>query len=196
MKFAIVIGSIRENRVSDRLAAWLAAVAQEVAPDHTWEIVDLKALALPMFAEALPPMAGQRGTLPDSVTRYLHAMNEADGFVIVTPEYNHGMSSALKNAIDLLDYQLMKKPVAIASHGVVGGARANEHVRLVINSNLGGLPVPAGLTFYGKVGELISETGELSDKADPANDHAARGMLESLIWHAAALKTAREQAKS
>ncbi len=193
MKFAIVVGSVRQNRVTDRQAKWIQKLASTVAGDHSWELVDLKGYDLPMFDEPLPPMANQRPELADGTKRYLEAMGAADGFIIVTPEYNHGMPSALKNAIDLLDYQLMKKPVAIASHGVVGGARANEHVRMVINSNLGGLPVPTGLTFYGRVDELISEDGTLSDKADAANEKSARAMIESLVWHAAALKTARER---
>lgn len=193
MKFAIVVGSVRQNRVTDRQAKWIQKLASTVAGDHSWELADLKGYDLPMFDEPLPPMANQRPELADGTKRYLEAMGAADGFIIVTPEYNHGMPSALKNAIDLLDYQLMKKPVAIASHGVVGGARANEHVRMVINSNLGGLPVPTGLTFYGRVDELISEDGTLSDKADAANEKSARAMIESLVWHAAALKTARER---
>lgn len=193
MKFAIVVGSVRQNRVTDRQAKWIQKLASTVAGDHSWELVDLKEYNLPIFDEPMPPMANQRPELAAGTKRYLESMEAADGFVIITPEYNHGMPSALKNAIDLLDYQLMKKPVAIASHGVVGGARANEHVRMVINSNLGGLPVPTGLTFCGRVDELISEDGTLSDKADAANEKSARAMIESLVWHAAALKTARER---
>lgn len=193
MKFAIVIGSVREQRISDRLAKWIQAVASKNASEHTWELVDLKDFSLPIFAEPKPPMAGDRSALSDGVQKYLQAMDSADGFVIVTPEYNHGMGSAIKNAIDLLDFQLMKKPVAIASHGVVGGARANEQVRLVVNSNIGGLPIPASLAFRGKVGEQIDPDGVLSAGADEANLGAAKAMIESLIWHAQALKTAREK---
>lgn len=192
MKFAIVIGSVREQRISDRLAKWLQAVASKNASEHTWELVDLKDFNLPIFAEPKPPMAGDRSALSDGVQKYLQAMDSADGFVIVTPEYNHGMGSAIKNAIDLLDFQLMKKPVAIASHGVVGGARANEQVRLAINSGLGGLPVPASLTFRGRVVDLIDGDGNLSDDADESNLNSAKNMIEALVWHAQALKTARE----
>lgn len=193
MKLAIVIGSVRKQRVSDRLARWLQALAQAKASDHSWDLVDLKDFDLPMFDEPKPPMAGDRPELSDGVQRYLQAMDSADGFIIVSPEYNHGISSALKNAIDLIDFQLMKKPIAIASHGVVGGARANEQVRLVVNSNIGGLPIPASLAFRGKVGEQIDPDGVLSAGADEANLGAAKAMIESLIWHAQALKTAREK---
>lgn len=194
MKFAIVIGSARENRVSDRQAKWLKSVAEDIASDHEWNLVDLKEYDLPLMEEPLPPMAGKRPELTDAQNDYLKVMDEADGFIMVTPEYNHGMPAVLKNAIDTLDYQLIKKPVAIASHGVVGGARANEQVRLVVNSNLGGLPIPQSGTFFGVLSDLIDENGVLSSK-DSFNHKHAVGMIESLVWHAAALKTARENEK-
>ena len=194
MKFAIVIGSARENRVSDRQAKWLKSVAEDIASDHEWNLVDLKEYDLPLMEEPLPPMAGKRPELTDAQNDYLKVMGEADGFIMVTPEYNHGMPAVLKNAIDTLDYQLMKKPVAIASHGVVGGARANEQVRLVINSNLGGLPIPQSGTFFGTLSDLIDENGVLSSE-DRFNHKHAVGMIESLMWYAAALKTARENEK-
>lgn len=192
MKFAIIVGSNRENRVTNRQALWMQNLAKDVAGEHEWELVDLEEFDLPMMREPLPPMAGKRPELSEGTKRYLDAMGAADGFIIVTPEYNHGMPGVLKNAIDLLDYQLIKKPVAIVSHGVVGGARANEQVRLVINSNLGGIPVPAIHTFFGRVDELISEDGVLADGQE-VNENAAHGVVESLVWYAAALTAARDQ---
>lgn len=192
MKIAIVVGSTRSNRVSLRQAKWLSNVAAKVAGEHQWKLVDLEDFDLPFMTESLPPMAGKRPELSDGTKKYLETMNQADGFIIVTPEYNHGIPAPLKNAIDLLDYQLMKKPVLIASHGVVGGARANEQVRLIVNSNLGGIPVPASLTFHGRVGQSISEDGELVGEHE-VDLAAAQAGIKSLVWYAAALKTAREQ---
>ena len=190
MKLAIVVGSTREHRVTPRLAAWVEKAAKAQVADHDWQLVDLRDFDLPMMIEPLPPMAGQRPELSDGTKRYLEAMGAADGYIIVTPEYNHGMPAALKNAIDLLDYQLMKKPVAIVSHGVVGGARANEQLRLVVNSNLGALPISNSLTFYGKVDELINEQGVLGDGQE-VNAKALHGVIENIVWYAQALKNAR-----
>lgn len=192
MKLAIVVGSTRENRVSDRQAKWLKRVGEEVASEHKWELVDLKEFDLPFMTEPLPPMAGQRPELNVDTQKYLQVMGEADGFILVTPEYNHGTSAVLKNAIDLLDYQFIKKPVAIASHGVVGGARANEQVRLVVNSNLGAVPIPASITFSDRVAEHISDDGTLA-KADEAKEASAKNLVEELVWYADALKTARQK---
>lgn len=191
MKIGIVIGSTRQNRVTERLALWVERAAKQQAPTHEWRVIDIQQFDLPLMREPLPPMAGQRPELSEGTKKYLAAMGEVDGFIIVTPEYNHSVPGALKNAIDTLDYQLMKKPVAIVSHGVVGGARANEQLRLIVNSNLGAVPVPASLTFYGKVAELIDEQGVRASGHD-ANEKALTGVIENLVWYAAALKTARE----
>lgn len=192
MKLAIVIGSVRENRMALRLARWVANAAAVQAPDQDWEMIDLKEFALPMFDEPFPPMDGKRPELTEGTKRYLEKMTQADGFIFIVSEYNHGMTSALKNAIDLLDFQLQKKPVAIVSHGVVGGARANEQVRLVVNSSLGAVPISNSLTFFGKVKELLSEEGELLGNHE-VNERSLRRVIENIIWYADALKVAREK---
>lgn len=192
MKFAIVVGSIRQNRVSDRMAKWVQKTAQSIAPEHEWALVDLKDYQLPLFDEPMPPMSGQRPKLSDNVKRYLAAMGEVDGFVFVTPEYNHSTSSALLNAIDLLDFQLMKKPVMVAGHGVVGGARAIAHIKTIVNSNLGAVPMPTGFPMTDKVVDIISEDGDLAGEYE-RYAVALTKQLEMLLWYADALKTAREK---
>lgn len=192
MKFVVLIGSTRQGRVSDKMAKWVQTTAQKQAGEHEWTIVDLKDYDLPMFDELLPPMANQRPELGENIQKYLATMNEADGFVIVTPEYNHGMPGVLKNAIDLLDYQLMKKPVAIASHGVVGGARAAAHLKTIINSNLGAVPMPGGLAITDKVAEIIDEKGVLADDFEH-NETSLNRLIETVVWYGDALKTAREK---
>ena len=192
MKIAIVVGSTREGRVSDRMARWIQNVAKEKAGAHEWEIIDLKEYDLPMFDEPMPPMSNQRPELAEGTKRYLKEMAEADGFVLVTPEYNHSTSAALKNAIDLIDYQLFKKPVAISGHGVVGGARAIAQLKTIVNSSLGAVPMPGGLTFAGKVADSISEEGVLAEAA-MRNEAALEKLIETIVWYTDALKTAREK---
>lgn len=191
MKLGIVVGSTRQSRVTPRVAAWVEKTAKDSVSDSEWSLIDLAEYDLPMMTEPLPPMAGERPELSDGTKRYLQDMNDVDGFVFITPEYNHGIPAALKNAIDLLDYQLMRKPVAIVSHGSVGGARANEQLRLVVNSNLGGLPIPQSVTFYGRVPELIAEDGVLAE-GNEGTQSALNDTLESLVWYARALKAARD----
>jgi len=192
MKLAIVIGSTRQGRVSERLAKWVAHEAAEQHPEHDWKTVDLKAFDLPLFDEPKSPQGNPHREVNEQVAAYLVAMGEVDGFVIVTPEYNHAMPAALKNALDLLDTQLIKKPVAIISHGVVSGARANEQVRVTVNSSLGAVPIPASLTFFGKVTDLIDAGGN-STGENELNRKKLQGVFEQLLWYADALKVAREK---
>jgi len=192
MKLAIVIGSTRQGRVSERLAKWVAQEAVQLHPEQEWKIVDLKAFDLPLFDEPKSPQGNPHREVSEQVAAYLAAMGEVDGFVIVTPEYNHAMPAALKNALDLLDTQLIKKPVAIISHGVVGGARANEQVRVTVNSSLGAVPIPASLTFFGKVTDLIDTEGN-STGGDELNRKKLQGVFEQLLWYADGLKVAREK---
>lgn len=192
MKLAIVIGSTRQGRVSERLAKWVEREAQRHHPEHEWKIVDLKRFELPLFDEPKSPQGNPDRQVSEPVAAYLVAMGEVDGFVIVTPEYNHAMPAVLKNALDLLDVQFIKKPVAIVSHGSVGGARANEQVRVTVNSSLGAVPIPASLTFFGKVTELIDDEGNDTNQND-LNRTKTHNVLEQLLWYSEALKVAREK---
>ena len=191
MNLAIIAASTRQGRVTPRLAKFVERNAKALAPEHDWKLMDLEDYDLPIMREPLPPMANQRPELSDGTKSYLADMAEADGYIIVTPEYNHGIPAPLKNAIDLIDYQIMKKPIAIVSHGAVGGARANEQVRLIVNSNLGAVPISASLTFFGRVDELIDEDGKLT-KGSEENERHIKGVIDDIVWYSAALKTARE----
>ncbi len=193
MKIQIISGSNRQGRGSDMVAKWVEKAAKEQAADVEFEVVHLADFDLPMMQEAIPPMGNKDRGLTGDAARWLETLGSADGYIIVTPEYNHGMPASLKNAIDTLDYQLMKKPVAIVSHGAIGGARANEQVRLVVNSNLGAVPVPASVTLKAPVAfaPIIADDGTIADGYEDEQS-SLEGLVESTVWFASALKTARE----
>ncbi len=96
-----------------------------------FETIDLADQGLPLLDEAAP--ASMKKYTKDHTKRWSKIVDEADGFVFIAPEYNHGMSGALKNAIDYLFYEWNYKPAAFASYGgVAGGARAVEQLRQVM----------------------------------------------------------------
>lgn len=192
MKLAVIIGSTRQNRQTPRMARWIETAARQQLKDVEVELLDLKNYNLPLIDEPKPPQAGGR-TLSNNVKKWNDDMASADGYIIVTPEYNHGMPAALKNALDLLDFQLVKKPVAIASHGVVGGARANEQVRLVVNSNLGAVPIPESVTVADWVEHEFSEDGQALGETAKRAEKPLENMLKSVRWYAETLKSAREK---
>ena len=92
-------------------------------------LLDLEAFDLPLLDEPLPPVRGQYHH--DHTKRWSAAVSAVDGFVMVTPEYNHSTSAALKNALDYLYREWNDKAVGFVSYGGRGGTRAVEHLRLI-----------------------------------------------------------------
>jgi NAD(P)H-dependent FMN reductase len=99
MRIAIVTGSTRPNRNNIAVARWVFELAA-TRRDATFELVDIADYHLPLLDEPLPPALG-RYTHPHT-KRWAAKIASFDGYVFVTPEYNHGTSAALKNAIDYL----------------------------------------------------------------------------------------------
>ncbi|HTJ33784.1 MAG TPA: NAD(P)H-dependent oxidoreductase [Dactylosporangium sp.] len=124
----IILGSTRPGRVGEAVAHWVWEVAAR-RTDAEFELVDLLDYRLPHLDEALPPSMGQYAQ-PHTL-RWASKIDSFDGFVMVTPEYNHSTSGALKNAIDFLHAEWNNKAVGFVSYGAAGGTRAVEHLRLV-----------------------------------------------------------------
>jgi NAD(P)H-dependent FMN reductase len=124
----IIIGSTRPGRNGEQVARWVLEHAER-RDDATFELVDLKDFPLPHLDEPMPPIMGQYQH--DHTKAWSAKIAGFDGFVMVTPEYNHSTSGVLKNAIDYLFAEWNNKAVGFVSYGGVGGARAVEHLRLV-----------------------------------------------------------------
>jgi NAD(P)H-dependent FMN reductase len=129
LRIGIILGSTRPNRNGEQVARWVLEVATERA-DAEFELVDLRDYPLPHLDEPLPPSLGQYQG--DHTKAWAAKIASFDGFVIVTPEYNHSTSGVLKNALDYLYAEWNNKAVGFVSYGAVGGARAVEHLRLVV----------------------------------------------------------------
>lgn len=192
MNIQIIVGSTREGRATPRVAKWVEKTARVTQGDHVWEVVDLADYDLPLFSESLPPLGNTDRHPVEPAQKWLDKLADADGYVIVTPEYNHGMPAALKNAIDYVDHQLMRKPVAIVSHGSVGGARSAEMLAQVLRSNIGAIAIPETVSIVGMVGfaGLITEEGELTEKVAGAQK-PLEDTLASIVWYTEALVAKR-----
>ncbi|MEU4716866.1 NAD(P)H-dependent oxidoreductase [Micromonospora purpureochromogenes] len=127
-RIGIIIGSTRPGRNGAAVAQWVYDVAKE-RTDAEFALVDLLDYKLPHLDEIYPPAMGQYQQ-PHTL-EWARTIASFDGFVIVTPEYNHSTSGALKNAIDFLYNEWNNKAVGFVSYGSVGGARAVEHLRLI-----------------------------------------------------------------
>lgn len=191
MKVGIVIGSVREGRISDRIAKWVENEAKN-SPTITSEIVDLKDLSLPLFDEPVSPQYNPDRQTTGDVKKWLDKVASFDALVLVTPEYNRSYSAALKNALDYLAFEVKRKPVMLVSHGVTGGAQAVSHLRAVL-PGLGSITIPTAVMINGRAGELINENGEANEevKNNPYGPQASlKNALEELEWYSDALSSA------
>ncbi|WP_225847747.1 NADPH-dependent FMN reductase [Streptomyces sp. HPF1205] len=127
-KIGIIMGSTRPGRNGEAVARWVLDVASKRS-DAEFELVDLLDYRLPHLDEALPPSMGQYAQ--PHTQEWARKIASLDGFVMVTPEYNHSTSGVLKNAIDYLFAEWNNKAVGFVSYGAMGGARAVEHLRLI-----------------------------------------------------------------
>jgi len=192
MKLQVIIGSTRPGRVSDKVAKWVALEAKNLE-DTQVEIVDLADYVLPYLDEPISPQYNPERTPNEIASKLLTKFDEADAYVLVTPEYNRSYSAVLKNALDYVDHQFKDKPVALVSHGTTGGAQAVSHLRGVI-SGMNSITVPKAVFIVGQAGTLINDEGELNEdvKANPYGPQAALlATLESTKWYSDALSAAK-----
>jgi|SRR5690625_374554 len=128
----IIAGSTRPNRRSQLVASWVKDRADSYSASSPqpvqFHVLDLAAYELPLLDEPAPAAIG---SYQNSHThRWAEAIDALDGFVFVTPEYNHGAPAALKNAIDYLFLEWNDKAAGFVSYGLQGGIRAAEQLRL------------------------------------------------------------------
>lgn len=133
IRIAIVVGSTRPGRRADQVAQWVHEQAEARSPEGAaveYEIVDLVDVALPLLDEPVPAAIGDYRH--EHTRRWSELIGSFDGFVFVTPEYNHAMTAALKNAIDYLFAEWNDKAAGFVSYGLTGGVRAVEQLRLTL----------------------------------------------------------------
>ncbi len=129
VRIGIIIGSTRPGRVGDQVAKWVHEQAA-ARDDADFELVDLADFALPHLDEALPASTGQYANAHTKA--WADRIASFDGFVFVTPEYNHSTSGSLKNAIDFIYAEWNDKAAGVVSYGFSMGLRAAEHLRLIM----------------------------------------------------------------
>lgn len=189
LNIKVIAGSTREGRFSDKAALW---IAEEIKKQEgvAVEMLDLRDYEMPFFNEPVSPGFKQEPYKNEAVARFTKKIAEGDAFVIVTPEYNHGTSGVLKNALDWVYPEWNNKPVAFVSYGGVGGARAVEQLRLnAIELQMApirsAVHIPGEQYFqvlFGKmdVKELFASVSK-----------QAETMIPQLLWWTRALKVAR-----
>lgn len=128
LKIAIILGSTRPGRNGKAVADWVLTKAKE-RTGADYELIDLLDYPLPHLDEAIPPSMGAYAG--EHTKAWAAKIGEFDGYIFVSPEYNHSTSGVLKNAIDYLYGEWNNKAAAFVAYGGLGGARAIEHLRAI-----------------------------------------------------------------
>lgn len=187
IKIQILTGSSRPGRFNIQPAEWILEQAKK-RTDIEVELVDLQKVALPFLNEPHSPM--QRKYEHAHTKDWSAVIAEADGFIFVTPEYNHSYSPILKNAIDHLYHEWNHKPVSFLSYGsLAGGSRAVEHLR-TIAAELKMYDLREQIMFPNYWDHLDADGSYSFTEAQEAQ---AADLLDSLVFWATELKASRSR---
>ncbi len=183
LRIAIIIGSTRPNRNGEAVARWAMELAKK-RQDAEFELVDIRDFDLPLLDEPIPPSQGQYSK--PHTRAWAAKIASFDAFVFVAPEYNHGISGALKNAIDFLYAEWNNKAAGFVSYGSIGGARAVEQLRLVMGE-LQVADVRSQVLL-----SLFTDFENFSDfKPHSRHEGAFNAMLDQLVAWGGALQALR-----
>jgi NAD(P)H-dependent FMN reductase len=184
---AIIVGSTRPGRRAEPIANWIHDIAGKRS-DARFELVDIQDFKLPLLDEPVPALMGSYA--------HVHTRNWAakidtfDAFVFITPEYNHGTSASLKNAIDFLYKEWNNKAAGFVGYGGGDGARAVEQLRLVMAElQVATVRAQVGLSVFTDFENFHAF------KPTPHREAAVSRMLDQLIGWGGALKAMRERQK-
>ena len=191
---SVIVGSTREGRFSEKPASWiLQHLKRRDGVDA--RLLDLRDFPMPFFDQPLTPaMPGRPAFEHEVVRKWTAAIEQSDGFVFVSPEYNYGPSAVLKNAIDWVYPEWNRKAAGFVSYGSAMGARGVQQLRetmieLQVAPIRSSVHIPvATLWAHYQGGDVDAGLAEL---AAPAG-----AMIDDLLWWTAALKAARTSASS
>jgi NAD(P)H-dependent FMN reductase len=185
LRVGVIIGSVREQRFGTTVADWLVGQARQRG-DLNLDVMDLREIELPAVIQNHPVVTGEY-TTPE-VERFAARIGAADGFVVITPEYNHSYPGSLKHAIDCVNPEWHAKPVGFVSYGgFAGGLRAVEHLRAVF-AELHAMTIRETVSFY-LAPMHFDEHGAPRDGENV--NGAAKKLFDQLVWWAKALRDAR-----
>lgn len=189
---SVIVGSTPEGRFSEKPAKWILQHLKKRA-DVDARLLDLRDFPMPFFdQQATPSTPGRPPYGHEVVQRWTAAIEQSDGFVFVTPEYNFGPPAVLKNALDWVYPEWNRKAASFVSYGSAMGARSVQQLRATLielqlapvrSSVL--IPVATLMAHY-QGGDVDAGLAQLESKAAK--------MVDDLLWWTAALKTARANA--
>ena len=179
MKVHIIVGSVRKNSQGSKVGAWIADAANKNESIEA-ELLDLHDWELPLYNEAMPPLALDGNYESGVGTKWAAKIAEGDAYVFITPEYNHGYSAAIKNAIDWIGNEWAGKPAAIVGYSMSpnGGVLGVEQLKPVL-TQVKLMQVSHNVLVRG-VHEAFDEADQPKDEALTTSLHSMLGSLVEL----------------
>jgi NAD(P)H-dependent FMN reductase len=186
LRVAIILGSTRPGRNGEAVANWAHQIAR-TRRDAEFELVDIQDYNLPLLDEPIPPSLGEY--MHEHTRRWSEKIGSFDGYVFVTPEYNHSTSAALKNAIDYLYEEWNNKAAGFIGYGSAMGVRAVEHLRLIMGElQVADVRAQVMLSLYTDFEQFTKFTPA------PHHEQALRAMLDQVVAWSGAMQMLRERA--
>lgn len=183
-KIALILGSVRSDRQGIKVGRWMEKKLKERG--HTIFFIDPLRLDLPLLDRMYKEMKNP----PEKLRKLREQIKNADGYVAVTPEYNHSTSSAMKNTLDYFLEEYFFKPSAIVSYSVgsFGGVNAAQHLRQIF-AELGAPSISSSLPIS-YVDKVFDKDGKLKDEA---YERRVKRFLDEFEWYVEAFKNQREK---
>ncbi|HKG37018.1 MAG TPA: NAD(P)H-dependent oxidoreductase [Solirubrobacterales bacterium] len=188
MRIAIIIGTTRPNRKSEKVARWVHELASG-RDDAEFELIDLAEAGLPLLDEPKPPGAGDYSK--EHTKRWAGIVDSFDAYVFVTGEYNHGIPAALKNALDFVYAEWNDKAAGFVGYGNTGGARSIEQLRgVVAELQMASVRTTVNLNIFTD----FDRANELTP--DPRHEKKLGALLDELVAWGGALRELRSAAEA
>ncbi|HKG88713.1 MAG TPA: NAD(P)H-dependent oxidoreductase [Nitrososphaeraceae archaeon] len=181
-KIALFVGSVRRDRQGIKVARWIEERLKN--RNHIIFFIDPLELNLPLLDRMYKEMANPSEKLRDLRNKVM----DAEGYLSVTPEYNHSTSAAMKNTLDYFLEEYYFKPSAIVSYsaGGFGGVNAAQHLRLIF-AELGAPSISSSFPIS-RVQDVFDEHGKLIDER---YDKRVIRFLDEFEWYIEAFKNQR-----
>jgi NAD(P)H-dependent FMN reductase len=189
-KIAVIITSTRQERFADRPAAWVTERLRREGLDV--DVIDMRDHDLPSFDGPAPMYAPRQYATP-AIAEFGRHIDEADAYIVLAREYNHGYTGVFKNAADHLFAEWDRKPIAFVAWGNVGGARAVEQLRSVA-IEFGMAPIRSAVHILPDVLVPAMTAATYDAGLFAALDSKLDALVEELDWWTDALRRGREPA--
>ena len=175
MKLLVVLGSEREGRAGAQVAKWFLSIAKDTVDV---DYADLKDVVLPLEMESVSPSNRSEFDYPRSEDKaWSERVRAADAVVFVMPEYNHGYSATVKNAIDHLYHEWNSKVIGFVGYGVTGSSYAIENIMPVLNRIKADVIVVPHVGIH-EIWAAFDETGKLQNAEE--HEKNAQALLAAI----------------